>query len=145
MINLNRLVPRCCLNHAKRLVDARMASVTECDGWRCIIAQCSLYLGSGLHCWLERGDKVYDLTRRKKPYCKVDYYEMVGVVHYECLDAEFLLAWVRAKAGENYDEVWDRWWTDISEDDEPDDNNPFFDLDEFIWRKNGWPSFVKKK
>lgn len=125
-MNLSRIEERQCLLHAKRLIDGFFAGDT---GWGVVVAQCSTYVGCGLHCWLERGDKVYDLTRRKKPFNKDYYYAKVGVVNFQpYTPLEILQLFIKPE--------WDNYWR--SQDEEVD-GSMLYDLDAITWERNGWP------
>jgi len=123
-IDLSRIEPTQCVMHAKRLIDAWLIDPDCVDGWYFVMAQCSEYFGTGLHCWLERGGKVYDLTKRKKPFDKQQHYETVGVVNLEVFSPLGLLL-----------SIWEANWAIASEVD----GSILYQLDAFVWATNKWP------
>jgi hypothetical protein len=86
-MNLTKIPPACCLLHCKRLIDLWLSDPGEARHWQAVIAQCSAYHGTGLHCWLEHDGRVYDLTRDRRARDRQRFCRRVGVVHSATLDA----------------------------------------------------------
>jgi hypothetical protein len=98
MIDLSPIEETQCMLHAKRLVDAWLEDPRSAHGWCCVVAQCKAYHDS-THCWLEHGDKVFDLTRSMKPRDRNRHYRRVGVIKSARFDAPTLLK-----------EIWEAQW-----------------------------------
>ncbi len=137
-MNLTKIPPVCCLLHCKRLIDLWFSDPAEARNWQAVIAQCSTYQESGLHCWLERGGRVYDLTRDRRARDRQRFYDRVDVVHSAALDAPELWREIWIANRENTSavetlwndpglvdrmlaapdhEVWERIWDETGEDD----------------------------
>ena len=121
MLDLSPIEPTQCMLHAKRLLDAWFQDPSSADGWCCVVAQCKAYRDS-THCWLEHGDKVSDLTRRKNPHDRDRYYRRVGVVGSVRLEALALLH-----------EIWRAQWASTGTGDVMD--TVLYPLDAWIFRK----------
>jgi hypothetical protein len=121
MIDLSLIEETQCMLHAKRLVDAWVEDPTSVAGWCCVVAQCKAYRNS-THCWLEQGDKVFDLTRSTKPRDRDRHYRRVGMVKSEQFDALTLLK-----------EIWQAQWAYTGIGDVMD--TVLYPLDAWIFRK----------